>query len=73
MHWQTIFLIIRPLLSAQMLLHLYAVNLKSRILTLEELLDALHRAHDTSAGPDEIYYQLLKHLPDAPLLLLLNI
>ena len=28
---------------------------------------------DTSAGPDEIHYQLLKHLPDASLLLLLNI
>ena len=35
--------------------------------------DALRRAHDTSAGPDEIHYQLLKHLPDASLLLLLNI
>ena len=32
--------------------------------------DALRRAHDTSAGPDEIHYQLLKHLPDASLLLL---
>ena len=41
--------------------------------SMEELQDALHRAHDTSAGPDEIHYQLLKHLPDASLLLLLNI
>ena len=41
--------------------------------SLEELQDALRRAHDTSAGPDEIHYQLLKHLPDASLLLLLNI
>ena len=40
---------------------------------MEELRDALRRAHDTSAGPDEIHYQLLKHLPDASLLLLLNI
>ena len=39
----------------------------------EELQDALRRAHDTSAGPDEIHYQLLKQLPDASLLLLLNI
>ena len=37
------------------------------------LQDALCRAHDTSAGPDEIHYQLLKHLPNASLLLLLNI
>ena len=40
---------------------------------MEQLQDALRRAHDTSAGPDEIHYQLLKHLPDASLLLLLNI
>ena len=42
-------------------------------LSMEELRDALRRAHDTSAGPDEIHYQILKHLPDASLLLLLNI
>ena len=40
---------------------------------MEELRDALRRAHDTSAGPDKIHYQLLKHLPDASLLLLLTI
>ena len=45
----------------------------NRFFSLEELQDALRRAHDTSAGPDEIHYQLLKHLPDASLLLLLNI
>ena len=39
---------------------------------MEELQDALRRAHDTSAGPDEIHYQLLKHLPSSSLLLLLN-
>ena len=44
-----------------------------RPFSMEELQDALRRAHDTSAGPDEIHYQLLKHLPDASLLLLLNI
>ena len=36
-------------------------------------IDALRRAHDTTAGPDEIHYQLLKHLPSSSLLLLLNI
>ena len=67
-------------------LHLFARKLKSRLkfssdnaelynkpFSMEELRDALRRAHDTSAGPDEIHYQLLKHLPDASLLLLLNI
>ena len=41
--------------------------------SLEELQNALRRAHDTSAGPDEIHHQLLKHLSDAYILLLLNI
>ena len=41
--------------------------------SMEELQDALRRAHNTPAGPDEIHYQLLKHLPGASLLLLLNI
>ena len=40
---------------------------------MEELQDALRRAHDTSAGPDETHYQLLKHLPSSSLLLHLNI
>ena len=29
---------------------------------MEELQDALRRAHDTSAGSDEVHYQLLKNL-----------
>ena len=41
--------------------------------SMDELRDALRRVHDTSAGPDEIHYQLLKYLPNASLLLLLNI
>ena len=45
----------------------------NRPFSMEELQDALHRAHVISAGPDEIHYQLLKHLPSSSLLLLLNI
>ena len=45
----------------------------NRPFSMEELQDALHRAHDTSTGPDEIHYQLLKHLPNSSILLLLNI
>ena len=41
--------------------------------TASELLDALHKSHDTAAGPDDIHYQLLKHLPDNALETLLNI
>ena len=42
----------------------------NRPFSLEELQDALCRAYDTSAGPDEIHYQLLKHLLHDSLLLL---
>ena len=40
---------------------------------LSELTDALSKAHDTSPGPDDIHYQLLKHLPVSTLLILLEI
>ena len=32
---------------------------------MEEMQDALHRAHDTAAGLDEMHYQLLKYLPSS--------
>ena len=40
---------------------------------LSELTDALSKAHDTSPGPDEIHYQLFKHLLVSSLLILLEI
>ena len=45
----------------------------NRPFSKEKLQDALRRVHATSAGPDEIHYQLLKHLPSFSLLLILNI
>ena len=30
---------------------------------LDELIDAISKSHDTATGPDEIHYQMLKHLP----------
>ena len=41
--------------------------------TSSELLDALHSSPDTDAGPDDIHYQILKHLPNRTLETLLNI
>ena len=41
--------------------------------TLRELEDSLHKSHDTAAGPDNIHYQILKHMPLASLQALLNI
>ena len=38
-----------------------------------ELFDSLSSAHDTAAGPDDIHYQLLKHLPESSLTVLLAI
>ncbi len=31
--------------------------------TIEDLKSALDKSHDTAPGPDEIHYQILKHLP----------
>ena len=31
---------------------------------LDELVEAIQLSHDSAAGPDEIHYQMLKHLPD---------
>ena len=41
--------------------------------TIRELCDALKKSHDTANGPDEIHYQLLKHLPRDSLMVLLDI
>ena len=40
--------------------------------TLKELQDSLNKAHDTSVGPDDIHYQIIKHLPDISLHALLG-
>ena len=31
--------------------------------SIDELLDALSSSHDSALGPDDIHYQMLKHLP----------
>ena len=41
--------------------------------SLTELTDALSKAHDSSPGPDDIHYQLLKHFPSSTLSILLEI
>ena len=41
--------------------------------TLDELLTALKKSHDTATGPDQVHYQLLKHLPNECLTTLLNL
>ena len=40
---------------------------------LDELKDAINKSHDTATGPDEIHYQMLKHLPPKSLKTLLDI
>ena len=39
--------------------------------SIEELTDAISKAHDTAVGPDDIHYQMLKHLPNEALQTLL--
>ena len=41
--------------------------------TFSELSDALHKSRDTATGPDDIHYQILKHLPNRTLKTLFNI
>ena len=43
------------------------------LFSLSELKDALHKANNTAVGPDDVHYQLLKHLPDISLNVLLDI
>ena len=42
-------------------------------LKMKELLSSIKKAKNTSPGPDQIHYQLLKHLPFSCLQILLNI
>ena len=39
---------------------------------LNELKDAISKSHDTTTGPDEVHYQMLKHLPPKSLQALLD-
>ena len=40
---------------------------------LDELVEVIQLSHNSATGPDEIHYQMLKHLPDNSLETLLNI
>ena len=40
---------------------------------MSKLKDSLHKCNDTAAGPEDIHYQILKHLPPDALETLLNI
>ena len=40
---------------------------------LDELVEAIQLSHNSATGPDEIHYQMLKHLPENSLETLLNI
>jgi hypothetical protein len=45
----------------------------NRPFSLDELRKSLDKAHDTACGPDDIHYQLLKHLPESALQVLLDL
>lgn len=45
----------------------------NNLLTLEELQNALLKAKDSATGPDDIHYQLLKHLPLSSLKILVHL
>ena len=43
------------------------------LFNFDELLEAINQSHDSATGPDEIHYQMLKHLPESFLQTLLSI
>ena len=45
----------------------------NRPFSLDELRKSLDKAHDTACGPDDIHYQLLKHIPESTLQTLLDL
>ena len=45
----------------------------NQFFTIQNLKDALHDSRDSAPGPDDIHYQVLKHLPDPSLEVLLHI
>ena len=45
----------------------------SKDFNLDELVETIQLSHDSAMGPDEIHYQMLKHLPENSLETLLNI
>ena len=51
------------------------LNFKSqnKDFNLDELVEVIQLSHDSATGPDEIHYQMLKHLPENSFETLLNI
>ena len=43
------------------------------LFNVQELKEAIEKSHDTATGPDEIHYQMLKHLPKSSLETILHI
>ena len=41
--------------------------------SIDELKDSICKSHDTAVGPDDIHYQMLKHLPEDVLFTLLDL
>ena len=48
-------------------------EINNKDFNLDELVEAIQLSHASATGPDEIHYQMLKHLSDTPLETLLNI
>ena len=53
----------------------FGLNLEeyNRPFSLDELRKSLDKAHATACGPDDIHYQLLKHLPESALQVILDL
>ena len=45
----------------------------NQVFSMQELKDALRKSNNSATGPDEIHYQMLKHLPESTLETLLHL
>ena len=45
----------------------------NKYFNIDQIVEAIQPSHDSATGPDEIHYQMLKHIPDNSLETLLNI
>ena len=53
--------------------HYLLTDPRNKPFNLDELKEAISKSHDTATGPDEIHYQMLKHLTPKSLQTLLDI
>jgi len=50
-----------------------SIHGRNLLFSMDELLDAIGKLHDSAVGPDDIRYEMIKHLPSGAVQILLDI